>query len=49
MVENWINGFVLLCLLVNGRENIVKSIDVLKIRDQVRGVDDNEFGYKVDL
>ena len=49
MAENRINGFVLPRSSVNGRENTAKSIDVSKIRDQVRGVDDNEFGHKADL
>lgn len=49
MAENRINGFVLPRSSVNGRENTTKSIDVSKIKDQVRGVDDNEFGHKADL
>lgn len=49
MAENRINGFVLPSSSVNGRENTVKSTDVSKIRDQVRGVDDNEFRHKADL
>ena len=49
MAENRINGFVLPRSSVNGRENTAKSIDVSKIRDQVRGVDDNEFGHRADL
>ena len=49
MAENRINGFVLPRSSVNGRENTAKSIDVSKIRDQVRGIDDNKFGHKADL
>ena len=49
MAENRINGFVLPRSSANGRENTAKSTDVSKIRDQVRGVDDNEFGHKADL
>ena len=49
MAENRINGFVLPRSSVNGRENTAKSIDVSKIRDQKRGVDDNEFGHKADF
>lgn len=47
--ENRINGFVVPRSSVNGRENIAKSIDVLKIGDRGRGVDDNELGHKADL
>lgn len=49
MAENRINRFVLSRSSVNGRENTAKSIDVSKIRDQVRGVHDNTFGHKADL
>ena len=49
MADNRINGFVLPRSSVNGRENTAKSIGVSKIRDQVRGVDDNKFGHKADL
>ena len=49
MAENRINGFILPLPSVNGRENTAKSIEVSKIRDQVRGVDHNEFGHKADF
>ena len=49
MAENRINGFILPLPSVNGTENTAKSIEVSKIRDQVRGVDDNEFGHKADF
>lgn len=48
MAENRISGFVLPRSSVNGRENRAKSIDVSKIRNQERGVD-NELGHKADL
>lgn len=48
MAENRINGFVLPRSSVNGRENRAKSIDVSRIRNRERGVD-NELGHKADL
>lgn len=48
MAENRINGFVLPRSSVNGRENRAKSIDVSKIRNRERGVE-NELGHKADL